>query len=484
MKIKAVFFDMGGTIDTFCYTPDLRRSRTPGIQEILQKGAIELDLGNEELYRVVSAGLERYKEWSLDSEEELPPLRVWEEFILPDFDVDHPLLSRIAEDLMCYIETSYYERNLRPEIPAVLQQVQDRGYKIGLISNVNSRGQVPINLTEYQIIRYFDPIVLSSEFGRRKPDPAIFHRAATLAGVPTSACLFVGDRLSRDILGARRAGFRLAVQIVNTDLPEECTVQVKPDYTITDMTQLLGILDSCTESSGSQLLPTGNSRAVKAIIFDAGDILYYRSQKGLYFQRFLESLNKTPRPNLESAIDRIRQQAFRGEIPQLEYHLAILNAYDINDPENIERGLAAIRQDEDNVSFTKDARQTLLTLKDSGYLLGIVTDTANPIHVKLGWFERGGFGHVWDAIITSADIGVRKPDPRIYQAALQQLGAAADEVLFLGHKATEIAGAREQGMITATFNSDQDAAADYHLSELSDLLRLPIIAIYEDSIPG
>ncbi len=114
---------------------------------------------------------------------------------------------------MFFIETHYYQRAMRPEVPGVLEAIHKMGLKIGLISNVNSRGQVPANLEQYGIRHYFDPIVLSSEYGRRKPDPAIFHYAARLANVPTSDCVYIGDRIARDILGARRAGFRLAVQI-------------------------------------------------------------------------------------------------------------------------------------------------------------------------------------------------------------------------------------------------------------------------------
>ena len=69
---------------------------------------------------------------------------------------------------------------MRPEIPEVLAALREMGYKIGLISNVNSRGQVPKNLSQYEIKHFFDPIILSSEYGRRKPDPAIFHHAARL----------------------------------------------------------------------------------------------------------------------------------------------------------------------------------------------------------------------------------------------------------------------------------------------------------------
>ena len=57
--------------------------------------------------------------------------------------------------------------------------------------------------------------MLSSEYGRRKPDPAIFHYAARLAKVPTSECIYIGDRIARDVVGAKRAGFHMAIQIAH-----------------------------------------------------------------------------------------------------------------------------------------------------------------------------------------------------------------------------------------------------------------------------
>jgi FMN phosphatase YigB (HAD superfamily) len=93
----------------------------------------------------------------------------------------------------------------------------------------------------------------------------------------------------------------------------------------------------------------------------------------------------------------------------------------------------------------------------------------------LKWFERGGFGHVWDSIISSMDIGTRKPDPTIYQAALQQLGVASDQAVFVGHRASELAGARAIGMQTIAFNYDKDASADIFIEKFSDLLKLPVL---------
>ncbi len=201
MTVQAVFFDMGGTIETFSSTPEFRLQATRGLGQRLLSAGIDLPLSTEQLLEVITTGFKRYLHDKLETLEELPPARVWREYILADYPVESETLASIAEDLMLYYETHFYQRSMRPEMPAVLQAIQQMGLKIGLISNVCSRGQVPLNLEQYGLRHYFDPLVLSSQYGRRKPDPAIFHHAARLAGVPTSRCLYVGDRIARDILG-------------------------------------------------------------------------------------------------------------------------------------------------------------------------------------------------------------------------------------------------------------------------------------------
>jgi putative hydrolase of the HAD superfamily len=232
MKIQAVFFDMGGTIETFRYTHKLRLEATAVIRRRLLQAGIDLCLTNEQLYEVISSGLGHYKRWSIQNVEELAPQRVWSDYIFAEQVVDKTKLAAISEDLAFLIETRFYQRAMRLEMPTVLQAIKEMNLKIGLISNVNSRGQVPSNLKEYGLIDYFHPIVLSSEYGLRKPDPAIFHYAARLANVPTSQCVYVGDRVARDIEGARRAGFGLAVQIRHDFEHGESDQGSKPDAVI------------------------------------------------------------------------------------------------------------------------------------------------------------------------------------------------------------------------------------------------------------
>jgi len=474
MTILAVFFDMGGTIETFWYSRHLRLQATPGLQQLLLAAGIDLQLNTEQLYDLISEGLARYHHWRIQTLEELPPQEIWRDYILSGYPVDSKKLDAIAEDLIVYIETHYYRREMRPEIPSVLDTIQKTGLKIGLISNVCSRGLVPRNLEQYGIRHYFDPIVLSSTYGRRKPDPAIFHYAARLANVPTSECVYIGDRVARDILGARKAGYRLAIQIRHDYNHGEDDRGAHPDVFIHQMTELVDILRYELDRSADKRPTWGDhSCPIRGFLFDAGDILYYRPRQGVELRAFLKELSLDIEKTRSGEKKYLIDQAFTGQISREQYREAVLRLYGVSQPDQIERGKRILEKDDHDIHFFEGVPETLAELKQQGFMLGVVTDTAVPLTIKLGWFENGGFGHVWDSVISSKDLGIRKPNPQIYQAALQQLGLKPEESIFVGHNATELEGARAIGLRTVAFNYDQEAVADYYIDHFADLLTLP-----------
>jgi putative hydrolase of the HAD superfamily len=469
MTVQAVFFDMGGTIETFSYTREFRLAAVPGLRERLARAGIELGLSDEQLLDLVVSGMLRYHQWRLQTLQELTAAHIWRDFILAAYPDCWEAVCPAAEELMMYYERHFYRRQMRPEMPAVLEAIRKLGLKIGVISNVCSRGQVPVNLAQYGIQHYFNPIVLSCEYGRRKPDPAIFHYAARLANVPTSHCVYVGDLITRDIVGARRAGYRLAVQIRHAFNRDEPEVGATPDAVIEDMNDLLTLLEV---AQAPATVPPG---PVRAILFDAGDILYHRPHRGRQFNAFLRELGLNPDVSHLSEKVKLADQAYSDQISQDSYREALVRLHGVTQPEDIQRGIEILSKEDENVHFFTGVRKTLLELKARGYLLGVVTDTASSVSVKLRWFEKGGFGSVWDSIISSKELGVRKPHPQLYQAALQQLGLSADQVIFVGHKATELDGARAVGLKTAAFNYEKSAMADCYIEKFADLLNIPLI---------
>ena len=96
---------------------------------------------------------------------------------------------------------------LFPEVPAMLDAFAAAGVPVGVVSNGASSVQRG-KLRALGIEGRFDPIVISSEIGVAKPDPAAFEHAVAMAEVDPALTWFVGDNLRTDVLGAARAGLR------------------------------------------------------------------------------------------------------------------------------------------------------------------------------------------------------------------------------------------------------------------------------------
>ena len=68
-----------------------------------------------------------------------------------------------------------------------------------------------------------------------------------------------------------------------------------------------------------------------------------------------------------------------------------------------------------------------------------------------------GIADAFDVMIISAEEGVMKPDPRIYQAALDRLGVAASESIFVDDVLENVRGAQALGIHGIHFRSPEQA---------------------------
>jgi epoxide hydrolase-like predicted phosphatase len=78
-----------------------------------------------------------------------------------------------------------------------------------------------------------------------------------------------------------------------------------------------------------------------------------------------------------------------------------------------------------------------------------------------------GLDKVADTIVYSFEVGVTKPDPRMYFAALERLGVRPDEAVFVDDFAENVEGARAIGMQAVHFRDTAEAIA-----ELTRILEL------------
>ncbi len=87
-----------------------------------------------------------------------------------------------------------------------------------------------------------------------------------------------------------------------------------------------------------------------------------------------------------------------------------------------------------------------------------------------------GVGGLFEAVVVSADVGLRKPNPAIFEQVLAMLGLVADEILFVGDTpAHDVAGAKQVGMRAAWINRnglaipDGISAPDIVIPDLAEL---------------
>jgi HAD superfamily hydrolase (TIGR01662 family) len=95
---------------------------------------------------------------------------------------------------------------LYDDVTPVLEELDARGVKVGLISN--SHRCLASFQQHFELHGLIAAAISSSEHGFLKPHPSIFEAALRLVGVPAEDAVMVGDSPAHDIEGALRVGMR------------------------------------------------------------------------------------------------------------------------------------------------------------------------------------------------------------------------------------------------------------------------------------
>lgn len=245
--LTTVLFDMGGTLENIWYNDETIDQVMTVLMEKLRSYDLEPGCDHGEFKTRVLAGLKAYKRWSEGRMLEKKPEEIWTEYYLESFHFDREKLASIAEELGNTWEVTYYHRELRPDAKELLDALKARGYRLGVVSNNASLYNVFNMLETYGIRDYMEDVTVSSVTGYRKPHPELFRIALRQMRVRAEECVYVGDTVSRDIIGAKRVGFAQAVQILSL-LSAQKDVDVvadaeRPDIVIENFAQMLTWLD-------------------------------------------------------------------------------------------------------------------------------------------------------------------------------------------------------------------------------------------------
>lgn len=244
--VTSVLFDMGGTLEDIYVDDGSRRSAIERVNEMLLGYGLDPACSYEELKRRIDEGWKRYGAYRDSCDVELKPVDIWCRYVLADFGFPQEKLAPHCEEIAHMWEVTYYHRSLRPRVAEMLDGLKGLGMKLGIISNTAALFQVFDILEEYGIRDYFRDVTLSSVTGMRKPTPDIFTVSTRQLQSAPEECVYVGDTVSRDIIGSKRAGFAAAIQICSKLTGEKdqgiCR-EFEPDYMIQDIYDVYPIVE-------------------------------------------------------------------------------------------------------------------------------------------------------------------------------------------------------------------------------------------------
>ncbi len=235
-KIDAIFIDLGNTLRILIKDEaHMARAR----QEIVRL------VGTDEDPVAFCAKLnERYKlyrKWAFETLTEAPESELWVRWLVPDFPAER--IAPLGVELTFQYRQSMGRRVVVEGGRVVMDKLLQRDYTLGIISNLIGTREIPEWLDKEGFAPYFKSVVLSSIFGKRKPDPAIYLEAARRVGVEPGHCAYVGDNLKRDVTGTRAAGFGLLIIMISLEELAEAVItdENRPDVIIHNFKQLLDI---------------------------------------------------------------------------------------------------------------------------------------------------------------------------------------------------------------------------------------------------
>ena len=119
-------------------------------------------------------------------------------------------------------------------------------------------------------------------------------------------------------------------------------------------------------------------------------------------------------------------------------------------------------------------RETLIELANRGYKMHIITNGFTESQTIK--FAESGLKHFFDVLLCSDEVGVNKPDPKIFRAALKRASAERAESLMIGDNLiADCIGARNQGIDQVFFNPNNFSHTElltFEITKIPELLDI------------
>ncbi len=149
---------------------------------------------------------------------------------------------------------AFLGRTLFPDTLDTLRWLQERGYRLGSVTNRGYGGpRFQLEMRDLGLTQLFEVVAVSCDVGYMKPHPRIFQYALDRMAIEPQDTVMVGDSLRADVEGAKTLGITAVWRrppagepVEETEDQPELEGPLAPDYTIDTLSDLkaLPIFDS------------------------------------------------------------------------------------------------------------------------------------------------------------------------------------------------------------------------------------------------
>jgi len=236
MDLRAILFDVNGTLLD-----------------------IETDEGQDHIYHVISrllayqgfqlapqvirdryfAIMEQQRKSSPERFPEFDAVAIWQTMLQTESAAAEGLpadsLSRLPLFLAGLHRTLAHKRlEPYPDVPRVLEEL-GKQYKLGIVTDAQSAYALPeLRLTGLSDL--FACVIVSGDYGYRKPDPRLFSLGLKALGVQPNQAIYLGNDMYHDVFGAQQVGLRAVFWPTQWGKKEH--PGVSPDYIVYHFAQL------------------------------------------------------------------------------------------------------------------------------------------------------------------------------------------------------------------------------------------------------
>jgi len=202
--IRGVIFDFGSTLISF--HGEVSEVRIHAAQAMVKSLFAEnIGFDQEAFIKRFNVLLEKSFEARETSNIEIPSISVLR-LALTEFGyatVTDEILNRALERFYNHFEDCWQPM---PDLYPVLDEIHKSDYRLGMISNAGNAANVQRLIDKVDIRKYFDPLLISSGVGLRKPHRLLFEVVLNTWQLPAEQVVMIGDMLNADVLGAQRVG--------------------------------------------------------------------------------------------------------------------------------------------------------------------------------------------------------------------------------------------------------------------------------------